>query len=74
MDRRYSGLEIIVDEVQTIKLAISGCLAPVVNDIVAKVGIHGTLEAWIAAEVVSEEIMVPRDAIASGNRCLAMLI
>ena len=67
-------LEVIADVVEAVELSVGGCFAPIVDDVVAEVGVDGALKARVAAEVVREQIVVPCDAVTTGDRCIAVLI
>jgi hypothetical protein len=60
-------LGLIADIVHRIKFTISRPVTPIVDNIVAKIGVNHSLETHIATLVMRKKIVVPGHPAASGN-------
>jgi hypothetical protein len=59
--------EIVADIIDAVEFAVGGPVAPIVNHIVAEIGVDDALKADVAALVVGEEVVMPRHAAPAGE-------
>ena len=68
-----TGLIVVANKIDAVEFTVAGFLAPIVDHIVAVVGVHQFAKPDIAAFVVGDEVVMPSDAIPGRDRGIAVL-
>ena len=68
----WAGLKKVPDVIQPVKFPVTCGASPIIDDVVAKVGVHRALKADVATVVVSQQVVVPADSFSSCKRGITM--